>query len=392
MLIFQNTGLIDINAAITLGVSVKDGDSPIGFFGTGLKFSIATILRNGGSITIWSGLDEYRFESEQVVIRGEPFEMVTMNGDRLGFTTQLGRNWKPWMAFRELASNAKDEGGKYWHTSSGESVPRVHSTTIMVEGIDDVWPEHDTILLESQPIYADEKIEIHDGTSPYLFYRGVRVCTPPAPTAFTYNVLSPLTLTEDRTVPWIYGELAIEKGLGACTDRHILRRSMTCGRLWQDHTFNVPKFGEPGPVFNEVCRELTLGAEKIENINPAAASHARLSAIKDMKPGDGLKLSHMQNRMLDKAKAMLIAGGFDFSAFDLICVETLGPSICGTAKDGKIYISEMAFEKGTRELAATLFEEYAHLKSGQDDCTRGFQNWLIDRLLIKVEQIAGEPF
>ena len=40
----------------TLGVSVKVGDSPIGYFGTGLKFALATILRKGGEIVLKRGL------------------------------------------------------------------------------------------------------------------------------------------------------------------------------------------------------------------------------------------------------------------------------------------------------------------------------------------------
>ena len=60
--------------------------------------------------------------------------------------------------------------------------------------------------------------------------------------------------------------------------------------------------------------------------------------------------------------------------------------------EGRIFLSLLPFQKGTREVAATLLEEYAHLKSGASDCTRAFQNWLFDQLLVQAERIGGEPF
>ena len=37
MIVFENPGEIDVAAISTFGVSVKETDNPIGFFGTGLK-------------------------------------------------------------------------------------------------------------------------------------------------------------------------------------------------------------------------------------------------------------------------------------------------------------------------------------------------------------------
>ena len=46
-IIFTNQGEIDIRAVTTFGVSVKNDNSAIGMFGTGLKYAIAIILRHG---------------------------------------------------------------------------------------------------------------------------------------------------------------------------------------------------------------------------------------------------------------------------------------------------------------------------------------------------------
>ena len=42
---FITPGQIDLENVFTFGISAKESDNPIGFFGTGLKFAIATLLR-----------------------------------------------------------------------------------------------------------------------------------------------------------------------------------------------------------------------------------------------------------------------------------------------------------------------------------------------------------
>ena len=387
---FQNPGLIDMDAVTTMGVSVKEGDSPIGFFGTGLKFAISTVLRNGVRVIIYRGHDAYEFGVSPGEVRGKPFDFVTMNGERLGFTTQLGRTWEPWMAFREFASNCRDEGGAY---SQGQVDPCTGMTTIVAEGLGEVWHDRQTILLDDEPLSKTRTADVHKGPSAYVYYRGVRVHRLSKPTAHLYNVTSQITLTEDRTAKnWYEVEVAMEKALGALEDRALLRHALTCGDQYHEHSMDVPAYGNPGPVFRELARELTLGAASELTLNPAAANAARTMAMSDVRQGDAVALEPFQTRMLDRAKAMLCAGGFAIDAFDVIVMDTLGPNICGMVHEGRIFLSLLPFQKGTREVAATLLEEYAHLKSGASDCTRAFQNWLFDQLLVQAERIGGEPF
>lgn len=391
MLVFQNHGAIDMAAVTTLGVSVKEGEGAIGYFGTGLKFAIATILRNGGTVAIYSGSERHLFATDRDLIRGQEFDFVTMDGNRLGFTTQLGRKWEPWMAFRELASNCKDEGGCYW--SGDEYLPTADQTTITVTGLDDVWAERRTIMLEGSPLASNEHFEVREGVSSYVFYRGVRIYTAPRPTSFTYNLTGSLELTEDRTAKYGFSvEQKVERGIGSLEEHAMLRTMMTCGTDFWEHHLDVPAYGHPGAAFREVARELAMGNETVKNANPKAVAMARASAIQDMQEGDSVDLDLVQTRMIAKASDMLHKAGFRVKDFPIIVLDTLGPNICGMAKDGKIFISLLPFQKGTREVAATLLEEYSHLKSGEGDATLGFQNWLFDQLLVQAEKAAGEPF
>lgn len=392
MIVFQNPGLIDMAAVTTMGVSVKN-DGAIGYFGTGLKFAIATILRHKGVITIHRGTEAFAFTADEITVRGETFERVCMNGEPLGFTTALGRDWEPWMAFRELASNCRDEGGRYFTGGNWAAIADHTTITVAGEAMMEVWPERHSIMLESLPVLANDMIEVREGVSQFIYYRGVRIFTSPRPLAFTYNILGKVEITEDRTAKsWYELELKLERGIGQIEDRAILRRMLTCGEQFQEHHMDVPRFGMPGEAFRELSREIGMGKETVRFANPAAVRFARESAISDMQEGDGVELEPAQAKMLQKALAMLEAGGFPIRDFPVIVLSTLGPSIQGMAKDGKIFLSLLPFQKGTREVAATLLEEFAHLKSGESDCTRGFQNWLFDQLLIQSERVAGEPF
>src|SRR6185437_6468608 len=110
--VFENRGEIDPIAIRTFGVSVKESENPIGFFGTGLKYALAILLRTKHRITIQSGERVLHVGTREAVVRGERFDLITLDGEPLGFTTQVGKTWAVWMAYRELYCNARDEGGE----------------------------------------------------------------------------------------------------------------------------------------------------------------------------------------------------------------------------------------------------------------------------------------
>jgi len=171
---FQNRGLIDLRAVRTFGVSAKDCKNPIGFFGTGLKYAIAICLRLGGTITLYRGLERYEFSTSEATIRNSEFRIVTMNGEELGFTTDLGKTWEPWQAFRELYCNTMDEGGS---AMEGDANPLTDYTTLVVSSpaFYSAYIERNSIILTAVPRWKTPRVEIHDRHSHFGFYRGIRV-------------------------------------------------------------------------------------------------------------------------------------------------------------------------------------------------------------------------
>lgn len=304
------------------------------------------------------------------------------------------------MAFRELASNCRDEGGEYFLSNATGQVCADHAdgrTVFLVEGLDDIWPERSTILLEGESVARTDKMEIYDGPSRHAFYRGVRIYTPPFHFGFTYNITGKLDLTEDRTAKYPFQiEQHVCKAIGELTDAGLLRRLLTQGEEHIESRFDLEAWGHSetacSETFKETARSLVMGRENVVGINKSVRDMVRKWQFKEAPASQAIQLSPVRQAMLDRATKMLIAAGYEIEKFPILYFESLGAGIHGSANAGRIFLSSLAFEKGTREVAATLLEEYAHLASGCGDETRGFQNWLFDRLLMQVEEVAGEPF
>lgn len=392
---FVNPGEIDIRAAITLGVNAKvEGGSPIGYFGTGLKYVIAQAVAAGATIEIWSGETRYTFGSTLMTIRDKEFSVVEMNGSPLAFTTEFGKTWKPWMFYRELWCNAKDEGGD---VQSGASVPAAGFTTIRVWN----WPElieaHQTrseFILEGTPAYRFEGIELHTPPRTAIFYRGLRVRIAERQPKFTYNLHSPVTLTEDRSMNGAYPLwLALSQALCLADEAkfptRLLRPMLLAGDDTFEHSMDWDNYQPTNERFNTLVAELWKNFP--HTINKSAVAAARRNAptlfSEDYVSVDP---TAMELKAIEKAKRFLAAIGRPIT-HEIIVVETFGSdNIFGEAKNNKIYIARTTFDKGVKYVASTLLEEEIHLARGLDDCTRDMQNHLFDLIVRLGEQVWGE--
>lgn len=207
MIVFENDGEIDPRLVMLIGVNVKDSASAIGFFGTGLKYAVACLARWGEEIRIQSGINEYSFSSEETEIRGRKFGVMAMfskfDKAPLGFTTELGKRWEPWMVYRELWCNAHDEPASKVYRSDAMPTPTAGKTRVIADGpkIQEAhFNRNDFILAPDRNLlHKTKEVEIYEGAGTRIFYRGIAVQEPDKPSIFTYNITSHLYLTEDRT-------------------------------------------------------------------------------------------------------------------------------------------------------------------------------------------------
>lgn len=387
---FHNPGLIPIEAATVMGINVKEGENPIGRFGTGLKYTIASLLRCGHKITIWRGLERYDFVRESRAVRGKDFDFIRMcgpDGDQiLGFTTHLGAHWEMWQVFREIYSNCLDEAGEL---VMGAAEPADGRTTITVEGeaFADAARDRDLYFLTGEPLHKGALVNIHRGPSSGLFYRGILVAKLPKSAVFTYNVTADTRLTEDRTLTGLstvgaYVAHAIEH----CSDRAILDLVLTAREQWEADLH----YSDVGSAFAEATLDL-FERRGAAAIIPSAVGPAEVWAQKEARV-KAAELSGEEEEAIEEATDFLASIGYRITA-PIIVAETLGPGVFGMAKRDTIYLARVTINRGGNFLIGTLLEEHLHVSQGFRDESRAFQDFLID-LVVKFARDAvkaGRP-
>jgi hypothetical protein len=396
--VFENPGEIDTAAIRTFGVSVKEGDNPIGFFGTGLKYALAILLRSGHSVTVQSGASKHKFALKDVTIRGQDFQIVTMDRQELGFTTQVGKTWELWMAYRELHCNCKDEGGTIFVADKPNQLPKpAPGMTRVIVGGDDFRKEHNrrsSFLVVGEPWLKLENCEVHEGESRGVFYRGVLVHRFPRSevSRFTYNVTGHVDLTEDRTAkhPFMFPHMIASSILSA-DDEHFLNDVLALDNKYYEHHFDFidNAYGaKPADPF----------LKTVEKLTQHAAGRTSLSAQNVYKKAKRLELSPAQtvlvgveSEILTKAVSFCRNLGFPVDEYPIVVTDALGPNILGMAENSRIYISRLAFMQGTKRVAGTMIEEFIHLRYKYEDETYSMQNFILDRLVSLGEQMQGVP-
>ncbi|MET3232222.1 UNVERIFIED_ORG: hypothetical protein ABIC54_004427 [Burkholderia sp. 1263] len=398
MIVFSNPGEIDVLSISTFGVSVKEGDTPIGFFGTGLKYAIAVLLRTGHEVTIFSGAQRIEFSVANELVRGKNFIFVQMSVDMappqpIGFTTELGKQWELWMAYREIACNCKDEGGNTERMMTWPE-PEPGTTRIIVKGeeFDAVFSQSSFYLLEDKPACVVGDIEIRRRPGSTFYYRGVRVQDFSKEGLYTYNDNSHIELTEDRTVKnqW-EPAYRIARGLLKASDEMMLREVITASDNTLEggldfHGWGIP----PSATFLKVVGDCM--ADRMLKVNRTAMKVWKEATSKEFSPRE-IALTRVQQMSVDRALDFCERIGFQIrGAYPIKFVESLGEGGLGLAQDETIFIAERVIHMGgTKQLASTLIEEYIHLRHGWKDMTRELQTFLFDKLVSVGEELVGAP-
>jgi len=109
-ILIQNDGEIEVNSFELIGASTKRGDEgKIGFFGSGLKYSIAYMMRNNISFKVFSGANELKFTTVKESFRNSSFDRICINGKETSYTITMGPTWtEDWFVLREIYCNALD--------------------------------------------------------------------------------------------------------------------------------------------------------------------------------------------------------------------------------------------------------------------------------------------
>ncbi len=400
MIIFQNPGLPDIRAFTTIGISVKEGENTIGYFGSGFKNAVAIILRHGLKLTLHAGPAAYEFSTKPITVRGEQFNLVTMNGKELGFTTKMARNWELWMAYRELWSNCKDEGGEILSCSKLGIIEEYTAkiTQVIVEGaeFDQIHTNRAEFILESSPLFTSKTVDVHSSPSRSIFYQGIKVGDSHAydfkgRSLFTYNIRDEVTLTEDRTLRYNFDITEhVANAIMCSEDENFIEQTITSGEQYFESEVDlILTHKKPNETFLSVMARLMKRCHS--PVNKSAKALWRMH-VGNIVAGTEANLSTVEAKQLARAIAFAESIGFPVQEYSVRVFETLGKSVLGKAENGQIKIARQAFSLGgTKMVAATLIEEFIHLYYDLHDCTREFQDFLLCKIVSMGEEINEEP-
>lgn len=370
-----NPGLLDLNTIRIMGVSVKTGDTPIGYFGTGLKYAIATLLRTGHAITLTlGGSERYEFTARDEIIRGETFKRVYMNDEALSFTTDLGKNWEVWQAFREIYSNMLDENGE------ASNKPLKNDTVIAVKGADftNCYHNRSDIFLDSFPIQTVDGLEIHAIPSRYVYYRGVRAMVLPKAAAMTYNITQQKELTEDRTLKSAWDvQYMVETRLPRVKDANVATVVVRGGDFWEND-LDFSNAWDASPEFLSVARANASDANMNDGIRKLVEKSNKDQALfPEVTP------SMEEANVLREAFSILQNAGCDLDFYEVTLCETLGPNVMGlyhTVKN-QVFVSREALMRGHNYAAMVLYEEWLHKRHKLKDNTRSMQTFLLAKII-----------
>jgi hypothetical protein len=259
MIVFENEGEIDPRLIMLIGVNVKESDSPIGYFGTGLKYAVACVTRWGEDLRVQSGLAEFSFAAVETTIRGQKFGVITMfsKHDRaeLGFTTELGKRWEPWMVYRELWCNAIDEPEGRVYTA--QAVPRAVAglTRVIVSGakLEAAHAVRDEFILNKSkpPLHVVKGLEIYPGPGHQIFYRGIAVQGLAKPGLFTYNITEQMYLSEDRTAGSWSTDPIIARALTEVEAKPVIDSTLLAPRDAMESRLDYDYVSDPGEAWLE---------------------------------------------------------------------------------------------------------------------------------------------
>lgn len=356
MISFSNSTELDLRLIQLSGVNVKpQSTNPIGYFGTGLKYALAVLLRTGHTVMLETGRHHgahaFVFGLRPETIRGKSFQQLVMTDSYrtvdLPFTTEYGRNWEVWMAFRELYTNILDEGGGAVQAGpvkfDGGTIFRVDG-----KGIEQVYQDRARYILDPGqiPTWTLPSVEILDRPGEAIFMRNIRVLALDKPSIFTYNLRVPLTLTEDRQIQSTWDlKWTLAKALAECPEPEVIKRAI---RATPDQFESGLDFQYQSP--SETFRSEVASSYQSEALTPSAVTAVKANWPNVVVPQPA-KTGLVHESALARARAELSRRGITIS----LPLEWADLDIASCTEDGTIYLRP---ETNSRQLVLAILEEH----------------------------------
>jgi hypothetical protein len=425
-LLIENKGELDVNGLILMGGSTKrDSKTSIGFFGSGNKYAIATLINKGIGFKIFSGDKEIVITTKDVTFRDKHFKQIFIDGKETSLTTDMGPLWEEWFAVREWVSNSIDEGESTIVPNIEIINGRSGYTRIYVECVNTI----EDVVKEWDSYFTFDRIDVlfnKDGNKifpniatddDYMLYRkGIRCLHSKGTKSLYHYDMQNFKINESRVVDdtWDANYLIV-KFFNEVTDVNILKNILK--NAWSQDTIEaryswyhgINKLSDTwrqaignhriivhdyaGHFINEQnmypCYVVGLEiAKRIKASFPEVVVYGLLDGG-EVSVRKTVELTPRHKFLLNECDKFFNETNYSID-YPIEVVEFINKSEqLGLADNGTIYVSNKLFNMGKRELAVTIMEENEHLKTGYKDCTRVFQQHWINLFISEKEERFG---
>lgn len=403
MLYIRNKGEIERGALALLGASTKVGDQ-IGKFGSGFKYALATLLREGVDFKIYSGQREIPITTEVEKFRDQEFRVLVIDGIRTSITTNTGPEWTVRDAIREIWSNAIDEGdavkseAAVFELLPGTTTVAIDSQFRAVKSMVTSWSMY---FVHDVPALFEHKNRgrILDQPVANYFRRGVWICEDRERTGiFSYDFVD-IDLPESRKIKTHSTSYNVHSLLEVCTSEEVFSKILETRNAmrmeWHALGYWGIESGSPGQkTFHSAFHKKWdfLGDEKNRDKVMKLAGTRRvywasgdiLSALnkvglprieQEVDYNDTYTVVPFPIGFEDRLNPILeelAKVGVDLTPFDMKFVEfttDVGAIALADMKTKSCLLSAAAFEAHPDMLRKALVEEWTHLAHGVADCT-----------------------
>jgi len=429
----QSKGEIEEKAFTLIGNSTKrNNQKPIGYFGSGLKYSISALLRNKIPFKVFSGDKELIFTLEKEGFRDEEFEVITLNGKQTSFTTKMGGDdWNtPFAPLREIYSNALDEDDDAVLSQVKEIASKKGHTTFYISATNDVadfYKNHQNYFCNKNPnvLSANDFGAIYPSVDSklILFRSGIR-CTKETKEITSYNYNSSFfKINESRVIDSDYQARTVVAFIWKrCNNKSLILNLLNdlsngnTGRYEHKLNWNGNLY-KNGDIFNPIyCKFSDAWKEICENDKFVSVEHLDIfdekeivgrrilpfNLIKILKeqvceemdvlglnPTESIEEVYAEVKKPSKALTDKIIDSMaklnetsykDRMSDDnkIVLVRFRDKNVLGKAHRNKILLSENVVDLSIDEVAKIIIEENEHIRTGFDDETRNFQNHLFN--------------
>lgn len=442
-ILIQNDGEIETNSFELIGASTKrDEKGKIGFFGSGLKYSIAYMMRKGIDFKIFSGVNELKFTTVNEKLKGKDFDRICINGKETSFTVTMGPTWtEDWFILREIYCNALDEGSctmvkETENVSPAEGKTRIYigitpALKTVIQAWDAYFADERTPIFVSDEIYTCylghddggsthcQKVSVYHKTNGVMYRRGIRVYK--SETALYDYGFDFVNINEDRTAKQPHGlRYAIINMVATFADENYIKNILRTGQ--DDNPSDEYSAVSMGDVFSQFSKKWVQFSK--DNMLVVKEISGRYAEVIQKSQREVFFIPSMFARLLKKALPEVsivgmgvFVGDMSFEQVDktakmnyllkevLQSLKDMGyvvnhdiqvgqfedEKILGHAdiKQKVIYIADQTFDRGRREIATVIMEENEHIKSGHGDETKEFQNHIFNQWLKSMEEANG---